>query len=129
MRDPSHLGSERREKTYQAGHRAEWIAMLWLTAKGYRLLARRYGVRGGEIDIVARRGRVVAFVEVKARPSLTEALDALTEQKRRRIERAAAVWLARNPWATALTLRGDAMLIVPRQWPKQIEGAFELRIG
>ena len=129
MAKPSQGGAERRAKTYRAGHRAEWVAMLWLIAKGYRLLARRYGVRGGEIDIVARRGQVVAFVEVKARPTRVEALDALTEHKRRRVERAAAVWLARNPWAVAFTLRGDAVLIAPRRWPKQVEGAFELRIG
>ena len=122
-------GVSRRRRTYLAGHRAERIALIWLLIRGYRILARRYGVHGGEIDIVGRRGGVIAFVEVKARPTSDEALLAVTETKRRRVERAAAVWLARNAWATAYTLRGDAILIAPRQLPRHIENAFELRIG
>ena len=122
-------GTERRRRTYESGHRAEWLALLWLSAKGYRILARRYAVHGGEIDIVARRGRVVAFVEVKARPTREEGLLAITCMKRQRIERAAAVWLARNPWAAARTLRGDALLLSRGSWPRHVPGAFELRIG
>ncbi len=67
------------------GRRAEWIAAAWLTLKGYRIVARRFSVAGGEIDIVARRGDVVAFVEVKARPGLDEAATAIGEAKRRRL--------------------------------------------
>lgn len=51
------------------GRRAEWLAALLLSLKGYRILARNYVVRGGEIDLVARRGSTVIFVEVKARPA------------------------------------------------------------
>ena len=119
----------RRQRTYLAGHRAEWLAVLWLAVRGYRILARRYAVRGGEIDVVARRGHVVVFVEVKARPTLDEAVLALTEVKRRRIERAAAVWLSRHPWAAAYSMRGDALLIAPRSLPRHVPDAFALHIG
>jgi putative endonuclease len=60
-----------------------------LRLKGYRVLARRYHIRGGEIDIVAWRGDTVAFVEVKVRPTLDEAREAIGVVKRRRISRAA----------------------------------------
>lgn len=124
--DPAH---GRRRATFLAGRWAERIAALSLLLRGYRILARRYVVRGGEIDIVAHRRGTVAFVEVKSRPSRDEALLALTERKRRRIERAAAVWLSRNAWATACTLRGDAILVAPRRWPTHVLDAFTLRIG
>lgn len=120
---------DRRRRTHDAGQAAELLALLLLCLKGYRILARRFTVDGGEIDLVARRGAVVAFVEVKARPTFTAASDALTARKQRRIEKAAAVWLARHPWATRMTLRGDAILVLPRSWPRHIPAAFELRIG
>ena len=108
------------------GIRAEWIALAWLTLRGWRVLARNYLVKGGEIDLVAARGDVVAFVEVKARPSIDEARTAITPEKRRRISRAAAHWLARNPAAASRTLRGDAIFIAPRKFPRHIENVFEL---
>lgn len=97
--------------------------------RGYRIVARGFRVAGGEIDIVARRGAVVAFVEVKARPTSEEALLAVTATKRRRVERAAAVWLSRNPWAARCTFRGDAVLVVPRHWPRHFADAFQVGIG
>ena len=110
------------------GRRAEWIATLVLLAKGYRPLARNYVVRGGEIDLIARRGSTVVFVEVKARPGLDAAVTAISATKRARIERAARVWLARNPWAAAHVLRGDGIFVVPWRWPRHIANAFELRL-
>ncbi len=65
------------------GRRAEQLAILFLRTKGYRVVARTYGVRGGEIDIIAWRGRAVVFVEVKARPKLEDALIAITPAKTR----------------------------------------------
>ena len=122
-------GRAERRRAGRAGRRAEWVAAALLTLKGYRVLARGFTVAGGEIDIVARRGATVAFVEVKARASGEAALAAIGGVKRRRIARAAAVWLARNPWAAAATLRGDAVLVVPGRWPRHLVDAFPVPIG
>lgn len=108
------------------GINAETLAALWLQMKFYRILKRGHRIREGEIDIVARRGRTIAFVEVKARPSLEEAAIAIGEQKRRRISRAARHWLAINPWAANFFLRGDAMFIAPGRLPRHVEAAVQL---
>ncbi len=119
----------RRQRSNRRGDRAEWLAAIALMLRGYRILARRYRVTGGEIDLIARRGSTVAFVEVKIRPSLEEALLAVTSTKSRRITRAASVWLSRNPWAVRYSLRGDAVIAAPRRWPRHIEAAFPLSLG
>jgi hypothetical protein len=72
------------------------------------------------------RGQTVAFIEVKARPDMDQALIAITEQKRRRIARAAKAWLRQNRWAATYALRGDAVFIAPRRLPRHLPGAFEL---
>lgn len=117
-----------RRRAGRRGRRAEWLALLLLLVKGYRPLARNYVVRGGEIDLVVRRGGTIAFVEVKARPSLEMARTVLSPQKRRRIECAARVWLARHPGAAALVLRGDGVFLAPRRWPLHVEDAFPLNL-
>ena len=119
---------ERRRATFLLGHRAEWIALLFLMAKGYRPLARRYAAAGGEIDLIMRRGGTVAFVEVKARGAMDDALSAITATKRRRFSRAARAWLARKPWAASKTWRADAVFVAPRRWPQHIASAFELEM-
>ena len=122
-------GAEDRRRAGRAGRRAEWIAAALLVAKGYRILARSFTVSGGEIDIVASRGDRIAFVEVKARADAEAALAAIDGPKRRRIARAAAVWLSRNAWASGHAFRGDAVLVVPRRWPRHVADAFEVPIG
>jgi putative endonuclease len=117
-----------RRRALSAGHRAELWAALYLRLKGYRILARRYSVRGGEIDLIARRGSTIAFVEVKYRPTLNEAMSAIDGSKPRRISRAAAHWLAANPWAMRLTLRGDAVYLAPRHWPRHAIAAMSLAL-
>lgn len=111
------------------GALAERLAALVLRLKGYRILARRYYVKGGEIDIIACRADTIAFVEVKIRPALSEARSAISAVKRRRISRAARIWLASNPWAAALTWRGDAIFIAPWHLPRHEIAAIELDIG
>ena len=81
------LESESKRTSYRAGLRAETIAALWLNLKFYRILSRRYRAQGGEVDIVALRGRTVVFVEVKARGALDDALIAITPEKHRRESR------------------------------------------
>jgi putative endonuclease len=119
---------ERREATFLRGHRAEWIALLFLLMKGYRPLARRYAASGGEIDLIVARGDTVAFVEVKARGLMDDALSAITARKRQRFSRAVRTWLTRNAWAQGKTWRADAVFIAPRRWPQHIVSAFELEM-
>lgn len=120
--------TERRRQALRRGAWGEGAAALALRCKGYRILARHYVVRGGEIDIIARRGTTLAFVEVKWRPTLAEAMEAITPQKRRRIARAAQVFLAGRDGAMRLTLRGDAIYLAPWRWPHHVAGAFELEV-
>ena len=111
------------------GLRAETLATLWLRAQWFTILDRNYRVQGGEIDIVAQRGHLIVFVEVKARADLETAVLAITPQKQRRIQRAVHHWLARHPRSTGCALRADAILIAPGQLPRRIAGVFELSIG
>jgi putative endonuclease len=117
-----------RKRAHVFGMRAETIAAVWLRAKGYRILDRRYIVKGGELDIVAARGETLAFVEVKARDSLYDAAFAIDEIKRRRVSRAARVGLARNPWSAGWTWRGDAVFIAPWRLPRHVVEAYTLDI-
>ncbi len=119
----------RRLFTLVRGRNAERLALVWLMLRGYRPLARRYAAGGGEIDLVMRRGDVLAFVEVKARASMEAALTAIEPAKRRRIGRAARTWLARHPAHAGLTLRGDAVFLAPGHWPRHHVAAFALDLG
>ena len=119
---------ERRKATFLRGHRAEWIALLFLVMKGYRPLARRYAASGGEIDLIMVRGDTIAFIEVKARGLMVDALSAITARKRQRFSRAVRTWLTRNAWAEGKTWRADAVFIAPKQWPQHIVSAFELEM-
>jgi putative endonuclease len=120
--------TERRRGAHLYGLKAESIAALMLRLKGYRILARRFVVNLGEIDLVARRGGAIAFVEVKARADMDVAEIAISATKRRRIARAARVWLARNQWAAGLTLRGDAVFVAPGRLPRHAPSAYRLDV-
>jgi putative endonuclease len=113
-----------RQAAYRHGHLAEMAAALLLTAKGYRVLARRYKTPLGEIDLVVKRRRLVAFVEVKARPSRDEALQSVGRMSERRIVDAADLWLAKHPDAAGLNLRYDMVLVTPWRLPKHLPDAF-----
>lgn len=107
------------------GRRGETVAAWYLRLKGYRVLARRYRTPAGEIDLVVRRARCIVFVEVKHRPKLDEAADAVSPTGRRRIARAAALWLSAHPQATGLDQRFDMVLIAPGRWPRHLVSAFD----
>jgi putative endonuclease len=110
------------------GRWAEALCRLVLVLKGYRILAagRRSGL--GEIDILARRGRVLAVVEVKARTDLALAHAALGAAQRRRIVRSAAQFMAARPDLAGLDLRFDAMLVVPWRLPRHLRDAWRLEV-
>ena len=115
---------DRREMTYLRGHRAEWIALLFLVAKGYRPLARRYAASGGEIDLIVMRGDTIAFVEVKSRTRTETDFDPLFAVDRRRIFRAAKIYVSRHPALMQRTLRFDIILLAPGTWPRHLINAF-----
>jgi putative endonuclease len=122
------MNREKRLRAGLFGRRAEQLEILFLRARGYRIIGRTYIVRGGEIDIIARRGSALAFVEVKARPRLEDALIAITPAKRRRMSVAARHWLGANEWAMRCSLRGDLVAIAPWRMPRHLVGAVELRL-
>jgi len=125
--DPDRDGpAPARVQAFQTGISAESRAAAWLIARGYRILARRFRTRFGEIDIVARRRDTLVFVEVKARPTLDEAAYAVTPQQRRRIIAAAQMWLAGHPEHEALACRFDAVLVAPKSLPRHLTAAFDL---
>ncbi len=120
------MSRETRRKAYGRGQRAETLAAWWLRLKGYRILARGFRVTAGEIDLIARRGRLIALVEVKARPSLEEAGAAILPRQRERIARAAEVFLQRHPGLAGLDLSFDVVLLAPGHWPRHLANAWRL---
>lgn len=113
-----------RKRAEARGRWGEALAALWLRLKGYRILARQVRTAVGEIDLVARRGRVIAFVEVKVRPDPAQASQAVPARQRRRIHRAAEVFLQRHPRLFECDQRFDAVLITPFRPPCHIIDAW-----
>lgn len=116
------MKSERRRRE-QSGRRAETLACWWLRLKGWRILARRVKTPLGEVDVIARRGRVVAFVEVKARASEREAALALDEHRLRRVAAAAGALAHRYAREGDVT-RIDAIFVVAKRWPRHMENVW-----
>ena len=104
---------------------AESRVAAYLIAKGYRILAKRFRTPYGEIDLVARRRNLIAFVEVKARASLDDAAWAVTPRQQQRIINAAQAWLMAHPEHAEFDLRFDAMLIAPKRLPRHLLAAFD----
>src|SRR5436305_566936 len=114
-----------RVAAFRTGLSAESRAAAYLMAKGYRILAKRFRTPHGEIDIVAKRRSLLAFVEVKARATLDDAAFAVTPRQQGRIINAAQVWLMSHPEHAEFELRFDAMLIAPRRLPRHVLAAFD----
>lgn len=106
-----------RQKAFRLGLSAETWAAWWLRLKGFRILERRYRTPVGEIDLIARRGRLIIFVEVKARASHEKALESITARQRARIESAASIYLSNRPNSNG---RFDVVTVAakggPRHW-------------
>jgi putative endonuclease len=115
-----------RQLAWQRGRRGEALAQLALRLAGYRILARDHRAAPGEIDIIARRGRLLIFVEVKARADFDRAAEALLARQRRRIARAAEGFLATHPELRFCRCRFDVVLIAPWRWPRHIQDAWRL---
>jgi putative endonuclease len=114
-----------RVEAFRLGLSAESRAAMFLIAKGYRILARRFKTPLGEIDIVARRRRALVFVEVKARETSDDAAESVTARGKQRIVAAAEMWLARNPADAQAEIRFDVVLVTPGKLPQHIPNAFD----
>ena len=113
-----------RQEAEKRGRSAETIACWYLRLRGWRILARRVRVRSGEVDVVARRGRTLAFVEVKARSSEEAAGLALDHWRLRRVA-AAAEQLTARYGREGDHVRVDAVLIVPGRWPRHLPNIWQ----
>lgn len=116
--------ANQRRRAYKRGHRSEWLAALSLRLKGYRIVATRFKTKSGEVDIIARRGKLILMVEVKARDSVEQAMDAVTQTALRRIEAAGDEWLIRQKNYASLSIRYDLVACLPRRWPIHIPAIY-----
>jgi putative endonuclease len=114
-----------RQVAFRLGLSAESRAAVFLVAKGFRILARRWKSPLGEIDIVARRRHLLIFVEVKARADLDDAAWSVTPRQQARIAAAAEIWLAQFPDQSIRDIRFDAVLVAPGRIPRHLPAAFD----
>lgn len=112
-----------RKRAEKRGRYGEYLAALALFLKGYAILQLRYKTPMGEIDIIARRGRLIAFVEVKARPSVDDAVNAITHTARQRICAAAEAFLSAKKLQD-FGQRYDIIAVRPYRWPVHIRDAW-----
>lgn len=116
--------SGRRLAAERHGRRGETLAAWYLRLKGWRIMARRVQTPRGEIDLVAKRGRQVAFVEVKWRAT-SDQLDLAIDDYRLRRVAAAAGSLAPRYARDGEDVRIDVLLLAPRRWPRHIVNAWQ----
>lgn len=114
----------RRRKALRRGWAAEYIAAIFLMLKGYRILALRHRTKLGEIDIIARKGDLAVFVEVKARADEMGAVDAVSYTSQKRIRAASDLWLTRQQDYAILSQRYDIVAILPGKLPRHFPDAF-----
>lgn len=124
MARPGDRLTERRRRL-EHGRWAEMLAAVLLTAKGYRIIARRHVTPYGEVDIIAARRDRIAFVEVKRRSTRDDAEASLTPHQGDRIARAADYWLSKNPRYLQREVGLDAVLVTARRWPRHIPNALD----
>ena len=116
----------RGRRAYVAGQDAEALAAAALTAEGWVVLAQRCRTEAGEIDLIAEREGLLAFIEVKARPSLAEAAFALGPRQRSRLVAAAGAWIAEHPGHGNAGMRFDVMLVAADGTIRRIADAFRI---
>ncbi len=121
---PQNKKNNKRQRAQRWGYWAEWLAAASLMIKGYRILTLRYKTKLGEIDLIAKKGDLVAIVEVKARPTVSEAVNSVTDQSKIRIENAADLWLAKQRNPHLISMRFDIIAVRPWAWPTHFKNAF-----
>lgn len=107
-----------RQRRVRLGSRAEWLAEAFVRLSAHKILARRYRTVVGEIDLIAVRGRRIAFIEVKRRDSFAACEASITGKTRSRVRRAAGLWLARHPAYADFDAGFDVIFIVPMRVPR-----------
>ena len=122
---PAKPAAPERVAAFRTGVSAETLAAAYLMAKGYRILAKRFRTPHGEIDLIAKRRNLIAFIEVKARATLDDAAYAVNPRQQGRIINAAQGWLIAHPEHAELELRFDVILIAPRSLPRHLLAAFD----
>src|SRR5246500_1536875 len=120
MRPARQTATHRRQRAQRRGRFAEWLCLWHLRLRGWRILARNWRCPAGEIDILARRGRTLAVIEVKSRGDFATAVTALRPRQRRRGGRAAEVFLAARPDLAGLAVRFDVMLVEDWRLPRHL---------
>lgn len=118
------MSQARRARAEREGRWAEFWAACVLQLKGYAILGRRVQTPAGEIDLIARRGDVLAFIEVKWRKGMVEAPDVLRTTQMSRIVRAATSWTSRRAWTQHFAWRYDLILVTGWRWPKHLRDAW-----
>ena len=116
--------SKDRRRAYRKGHLAEWIAALWLLVHGNRIVGRRYKTRNGEVDLIARKGDLIIFVEVKARSQVDQALNAVSATSMKRISDAGEYWISQQRDYSKLSWRFDIVAVLPWQFPKHFKDVW-----
>jgi putative endonuclease len=116
-------------QSHRQGHRSEWLAAALLMLRGYQILGFRLKTRAGEIDILARRGRALAVVEVKRRATLEQALAALTPDQYDRLLSAGRAVLRQRPSLAGHLLRIDIVALAPGRVPRHRRGVVPFGRG
>ena len=114
----------RRRRARRRGDLAEFLCRVHLRLRLWRIVARDWRCPAGEIDIIARRGKVLAFIEVKARATAADAASAVSPRQRRRIARATSAFLLARPELAGLVVRFDVMLVEPLRPPHHLPGVW-----
>ena len=123
-RDADQRIKAQRLKALRRGSFSEYLAALSLILRGYRILAMRYRVKSGEIDIIARKGALVSFVEVKARATAADSVFAVNGLTQSRIRNASLHWLQTRKDAGQLSYSYDIVAVRPWRWPEHFKDAF-----
>jgi len=113
-----------RKKAEELGNLGETLGVWFLMLKGYTIISRQYRTPVGEVDIIARKGSALVFIEVKARVDADTAAHAISPRQQSRIVRAADAFLQNSANLGHLDIRFDALLIIPYRWPVHIVDAW-----
>lgn len=117
---------DRRRRAERAGRFAETLAAMYLMVKGYRILDRRVKTPLGEIDLVARRGNILAIIEVKSRATLDQGVEAVSARQQVRIIRGTQSYLTSHPSLAALTIRFDILAVTGRLSFRHVLNAWQV---